>query len=97
MMSINEMDVRAATYFDLLEQIEQLQAEAEAIKDSLKAVMVDQAAEELEGTGWRATWHNVTSNRLDSKKLKADMPELYAQFSKSSTTCRFTLNAVNVA
>ena len=93
-MSIKEMDMRAATYFELLEQIEALQVEAEAIRDSFKTVMVDQAAEELEGTGWRATWHNVTSSRLDSRKLKADMPDLYKAYSKSSTTCRFTLNAI---
>ncbi len=30
-MSINEMDAKAAEYFALQEQIEQLQAEAEAI------------------------------------------------------------------
>ena len=93
-MSRNEMDTRAAAYFDLLEQIEALQAEAEAIKDSFKAAMIDQSSEELEGKGWRATWHNVTSSRLDSRKLKADMPDLYKAYCKSSTTCRFTLNAI---
>ena len=31
-MSINEMDARAASYFELMAQIEELQAEAEAIQ-----------------------------------------------------------------
>ncbi len=94
-MSIYEMNTQAEAYFSLLAQIEELQAEAEAIRDSFKAQMVERSTEELEGTGWRATWHNVTSSRLDSRKLKADMPELYAQYSKASTTCRFTLNAIS--
>ena len=96
-MSINEMNTQAETYFSLPEQIEALQAEAEAIRDSFKAQMVERSTEELEGIGCRATWHNVASSRLDSKKLKAEMPELYAQYSKSATTCRFTLNAIKAA
>ena len=94
-MSNIEMNTKAQAYFDLLVQIEALQAEAEAIRDSFKSQMIDLSTEEIEGDGWRATWHNVTSKRLDSKSLKADMPELFAQYSKASTTCRFTLNKLN--
>ena len=50
-MSMNEMDVKVSTYFDLLGQTEALTAEAEAIKDALKGIMVDRATEELDGTG----------------------------------------------
>lgn len=93
-MSINEMDARAAEYFALQEQIEQLQAEAEAIKDSLKAVMVDRATEELEGHGWRATWHNTVTNRFDSSAFKKAHADLYTAFCKPTTGTRFTLNAI---
>ena len=91
-MSMNEMDARAATYFDLMEQIEALTAEAEAIKDELKTVMVDSTTEELNGTGWRATWHNTTTTRFDSKAFKAAHADLYAAFSVKATGTRFTLN-----
>ena len=93
-MSINEMDAKAAEYFALQEQIEQLQAEAEAIKDSLKAVMVDRATEELEGHGWRATWHNTVTNRFDSSAFKRAHADLYTAFCKPTTGTRFTLNAI---
>ena len=93
-MSINEMDARAAAYFALQEQIEQLQAEAEAIKDSLKAVMVDRAAEELEGHGWRATWYNTVTNRFDSGAFKKANAELYAAYCKPVNGTRFTLNPI---
>ena len=91
-MSINELDSRASTYFDLMEQIDALTAEAEAIKEELKAVMVDRSSEEINGTGWRATWHNTTSTRFDSKAFKAAHADLYAAFSVKSTGTRFTMN-----
>ena len=93
-MSIFEMDAKAKTYFDLMAQIDELTAEAEAIKDFIKAAMVEVEQEEITGHGWRATWHNTTSNRLDSKRLKAENPELYAAYTVSTTGTRFTLNAV---
>ena len=94
-MSKHELNNQAAIYFDLLAQIEALQAEAEAIKDSMKAVMIEQATEELEGDGWRATWHNVNNRRFDSKRFKADNPDLYQAYSVSSTGVRFTVNRLS--
>ena len=63
-MSMNEMNQKARAYFDLQEMIAELTAEAEAIKDDMKAYMVEQSTEELNGIGWRATWHNTTTNRF---------------------------------
>ena len=53
--------------------------------------MVDEGTEVLQGDDWKATWQTVTSSRLDSKALKAAFPELVAQYSKTSSTTRFTL------
>lgn len=94
-MSNIELNAKAATYFDLLAQIEALTAEAEAIKDAMKAVMVDRSTEQLDGDGWRATWHNTTNTRFDSKALKAALPDVYAAYTVKSTGTRFTLNRLN--
>jgi len=93
-MSIDMMNAKVSTYFDLMEQIEQLQAEAEAIKDVLKGQMLEQETEELEGNGWRATWHNTKSSRFDTKRFKADHADLYGQYTVKATCTRFTLNQV---
>lgn len=93
-MSISEMDAKARTYFDLMEQIDQLTAEAEAIKDYIKSAMMEIEQEEITGHGWKATWHNTKTSRLDSKRLKADNPELYAAYTVSTTGTRFTINAI---
>lgn len=93
-MSINELDARVSTYFDLLEQIEALQAEAEAIKDHVKAAMVEIEQEEITGHGWRATWHNTTTTRLDTTAFKKAHPDMFTAFAKTTTSTRFTLNPV---
>ena len=94
-MSIIELNAKAATYFDLLAQIEALTAEAEAIKDAMKGVMVERSTEELEGNGWRATWHNTTTSRFDSKRFKADHGDMYGAYTVKTTGTRFTLNRLN--
>ena len=94
-MSISEMDARAATYFDLLAQIEQLQAEAEAIKDGFKAAMCEIEQEEITGHGWRATWHNTTTTRLDTKRFKVEQSEIYKAYTVTATGTRFTLNQIS--
>lgn len=90
-MSIMELDKKVMEYRELQAMIADLEAEAEAIKESIKGKMVEEGTEELTGNGWKATWHNVTTSRLDTKKLKADHPELFTLYSKASTTTRFTL------
>lgn len=90
-MTITELDSRVAELRELQRTIEELSEQAEAIRDSIRAKMVEEGCEELTGNGWKATWHTVTSSRLDAKKLKAENPALYAEYCKSSTACRFTL------
>ena len=93
-MGINEMDAKAKAYFEIQKQIEELQAEAEAIKDSLKAVMVDRGEEEISGHGWKATWHNTVIAKFDSKAFKAQHSDLYTAFCKPTNGTRFTLNQI---
>lgn len=90
-MSINELNTAAKDLISIRQMIEELQAEAEALTDKLKAAMVEQGTESLQGDGWKASWKNVNSSRFDSKRFKADHADLYGQYSKSTVTTRFTL------
>lgn len=90
-MSIQEIDRKVQELRELQALVEEATAQMEAIKDAIKLKMVDEGTEVLQGSGWKATWHTVTSSRLDSKALKAAYPDLVAQFSKTSNTTRFTL------
>ena len=93
-MSINDLNAKASTYFDLMAQIEALTAEAESIKDTIKAAMVEIEQEQIEGDGWRATWHNTNTSRFDSKAFKAAHGDLYDQYTVKGMSTRFTLNTV---
>ena len=92
-MSIIELNSTAHDLMSVRAMIRELEAEAEALTDKLKAVMVEQATETLEGDGWRASWKNVTGSRFDSKAFKTDHADLYSQYSKTTTTTRFVLSA----
>lgn len=89
-----ELDQMAREYFEMQKQIDELTAACEAIKDQMKSAMVESSVEELNGLGWRATWHNTTTNRFDSTAFKKAHGDLYSAFCKASTGTRFTLNQI---
>lgn len=91
-MSANELDSKVSTLRELQSQIDALQAEAEAIRDAIKAEMVEQGAEELSGTGWKASWKVIEGSRFDSKALKAADPVTFARFTVATRTSRFCLS-----
>lgn len=91
-MSINELNAIAQDLMSARVMIAELEAEAEALTDKLKAAMVERGEETLQGDGWKATWKNMVSSRFNSKKFKADHSDLYGQYSKQTTTTRFVLS-----
>ena len=91
-MSIGELNLTAHDLMSVRAMIAELEAEAEALTDKIKAAMVERGGETLQGDGWKATWRNVTSNRFDSKAFKAAHADLYSQFSKPTTTTCFILS-----
>ena len=86
-MSIYDVESKVRELRQLQSLIEEAEAEAEVIKDQLKAHMGD--VEELRAGEYKVTWKRVTSSRLDSKALKAALPEVAEHFTKTITTRRF--------
>ena len=70
-------------------QIKALQADADAIKEEIKAEMGND--EHVEVGGFTVNYTIVISTRLDSKKLKAEMPSLWDKYSKEDITRRFSI------
>ena len=91
-MSNIELNATAKDLLSIRSMIAELEAEAEALTDKIKQAMTERGEETLQGDGWRASWKNVNSSRFDSKAFKADRPDLYEQYSKATTTTRFTLS-----
>lgn len=90
---MNDLNKTALDLLDVRKMIKELEAEAEALTDTLKAAMIDQGTEILTGSGWTARWQNIESKRFDSKAFRTDHGDLYTAYSKPVTTCRFTLTA----
>ena len=90
---MNDLNKTARDLLEVRAMIKELEAEAESLTDTLKAAMIDQGAETIEGDGWRASWKNVESRRFDSKSFKAQHGDLYEAFSKTTTTTRFLISA----
>lgn len=86
-MSANELTAKIRELRELQALIEEAQAEAETIKDELKAHMGE--AEEVRAGEYKLTYKTVTSTRLDTKALTAALPEVAQRFSKTTTTRRF--------
>lgn len=76
------------TYKSQEESVSQLREKAE---QELEALLGEHEVGETPA-GHRICWKTVVSNRLDSKKLKAENPDLAAQYMSESISRRFTMS-----
>lgn len=90
-MSMYELESKVQELRELRRMAEELAGEIAATEDTLKAYMTANGADELHGPSFKITWKEVTSSRLDSKALKAAVPELWQRFSLQTTTRRFVV------
>ena len=76
---------------ELEAQQKELEAQAEAIRAELKADLEEKGVDELKTTNFLLRWKEIVSNRIDSKALKAALPDVYGQFCRASVSRRFTI------
>lgn len=91
-MSASEIAAITATVTQLQElrrMQEELTAEIEALTDAIKAHMGTQ--ELLLAGPYKVTWKAVTSSRIDTTALKKALPDIAAQYTKTTTTRRFEI------
>ncbi len=86
-MSTREIESKVRELRQLQALIEEAQAEAEGIKDAIKAYMGD--SEELRAGEYSITWRPVKTARIDTTALKKALPDVAAAFTKEVTTRRF--------
>lgn len=90
-MSTNEITAKIRQIKELQQLIEEAEAEMEAIKDAIKAEMTAREVDELTADVFKVRWTTVESSRFDSTAFKKAMPELFKQFSKQTTSRRFSI------
>lgn len=90
-MLTKNLDSQIHELWELRRMADELAAEMESITDSIKRHMDAEGVDTLNGTDWKVTYKAVTSSRLDTTALKKALPDLAAQFTKTSTVRRFSV------
>lgn len=88
-MTNQEMTARVQELQELKRMQEELNAEIESLQDAIKSAMGDN--EMIIAGAWKVTYKAVTTTRIDTTALKKDRPDIAAQYSKTSTSRRFTV------
>ena len=67
--------------------IDEAQAEAETIKDTIKVAIGTQEA--VQAGEYKITWKLVTTARIDAAALKKALPDVAGRFTRETTVRRF--------
>lgn len=76
---------------ELRRMADELAAAIDTIQDAIKAEMTAAGVDVLTGSDWKAVWKPITTSRIDTTALKKALPDLAAQFTKTSTVRRFSV------
>lgn len=88
-MTIQETMKELAQYIRMQEEIE---STIEGLKDKIKAYMQQNHLETLASDEHKATYKTVSSSRIDTTAFKKAFPSMAEQFTKTTTSQRFTFN-----
>jgi len=73
--------------------MDEIKAEADGIRDDIKAMMLEEGTEQLEAGAYIVRWTSVLSNRFDATAFKKIYGDLYKAFTKQVASKRFTISA----
>ena len=71
--------------------LEEAQSEVEALRDCIKAQMLERGTEEMQAGTYIIRWTSVLSNRFDSTAFKKEHGDLYKAFTKQIASKRFSI------
>ena len=92
-MSTIEITNKIEALRDLEALIEEAKAEAESLRDEIKAEMLNRDTEELNAGQYIVRYTTVLSNRFDSTAFKKVMPDVYKAYTKQTSSRRFSISA----
>lgn len=92
-MATNELISKLNDLAQLRRMADDLDAEITAIQDESKAHMAAAQTDTLTAGAFRVVWKSVTSTRIDTAALRRELPEVWQEYGKTTTTKRFTVSA----
>ena len=87
---MNELTTLCREYRELQRMGEEIAAEMDALKDRIRAAMGEN--DTVTAGEYKITNKAVSSSRLDSIALKKALPEIAAQFTKTTVSRRFVIS-----
>ena len=87
---MNELISLCHEYKELQRLAEELSAEMDAMKERIRSAM--DGAESVTAGEYKISDKLVTSSRIDTTALKKALPDVAAQFVKSTTARRFSIS-----
>lgn len=91
-MSTVEITSKIDALKDLETLIEEAKAEAEALRDEIKAEMLSRNTEEMEAGQYIVRWTSVLTQRFDTTAFKKVMPDVYKEYTKQVSSRRFSIS-----
>ena len=86
-----EMENIAREFRELQSQIKTLEEMSDALRQQMIKEMDARNIEGLDAGGRTIRWTIYESSRLDTAKLRVEHPDLYSQYSKATTSTRFSV------
>lgn len=90
-MSTIEITSKTEALKDLEALIEEAKAEAETLRDEIKAEMLNRNTEEMEAGQYIIRWTSVLSQRFDTTSFKKVYGDLYKEYTKQTASRRFSI------
>ena len=90
-MSTIEITSKVEALKDLEALIEEAKAEAENLRDEIKAEMLNRNTEEMEAGQYIIRWTSVLSQRFDTTSFKKVYGDLYKEYTKQTASRRFSI------
>ena len=89
MADINEVIKELKKYEELQEQ---LKREVEVLKQQAIDYMAENGIDEVIAESGKVTYREVISKRFDSTSFKKDFMDVYEEYTRQTSSMRFTLN-----
>ena len=90
-MTNKQLDNRVKKLQSIEAQMKELEEQADAIRAEIKADLESKGEDEHDTGSFMIRWKEIISRRLDSKALKAALPDVFAAYSRESTSRRLTI------
>lgn len=90
-MSSTELESKIAKMQEWEALAEKAREEADALRDTIKAELLNRDTEELQAGRFIIRWPTVLTSRFDTTAFKKATPEVYKAYLKQTTSRRFSV------